>query len=810
MGHRVGPSVSLVPLLWAVALAVLAGNAAAADPASSGPLPRSGLAVHLGTTDGRWEVALARPGTVLVHGLALDADAAAAARRRIHAAGVYGQAAVERAGTLTPLPYADNLVDLLVADVDALGGARPSEDEILRVLRPGGEARLKRGGTWRRLTKPRPPGMDEWTHFDYGPEGNGVSHDRLVRPPKHLQWVAGVQPIQMGGNPAGFHTYTAPRVAEGRLFTEYGWRDDRRQRHRRYQARSAFNGLPLWTRENTAGGRKDWQFVAVGDRLYTFLENEGPLVALDAATGEVVRTYDAAAPRNAERQQTALRVSRSRIYMTSGPALYVLRADSGALVWKHTEPEGNLFYPSVSAEAGKVFVAVAPEVYRHASRWPVSPLTSILCLNLATGRPVWRNTEVAGAHIGQLVYADGHLALFGSGAIGGGEKPFIGAIRAADGKLLWRDTFRKEYNRFGYNMLVRDGTLYYADAWRIYAHDLATGEASVPFDDRGYNMRCNRFSATERLLIYGLVAYVDRSWHGEFQSIARSGCAHGAVPACGMVYFTPNACHCITQVRGHVALAPEPLREPVPDGSRLTTGAGMPSEGPSAAAPAAGTVGPIARDWESPTGTGVDRETDPVEAGGRRYVAIVHRHRLEARDSGGAVLWAFTAGGRISSPPVLHGGLCLFGAHDGYIYAVGATDGRLAWRFLAAPYHRKIVSCGQLESAWPVFGVVMHDGLVCAAAGLHPEAGGGIYVWGLEPASGRIRWKQVLHRRPIEHDGKSRIAIRGNRVLGGVLERDGDCLRLPGITFAPDTPPEELRERLQHPPKEVNDFRLPQ
>ena len=45
-----------------------------------------------------------------------------------------------------------------------------------------------------------------------------------------------------------------------------------------------------------------------------------------------------------------------------------------------------------------------------------------------------------------------------------------------------------------------------------------------------------------------------------------------------------------------------------------------------------------------------------------------------------------TAGGRIDTPPTIADGLCLFGSHDGWVYCLRAADGRLAWRFRAAPF----------------------------------------------------------------------------------------------------------------------------
>ena len=75
---------------------------------------KGGLIVHLGCGDGRLTAALRAGPAYLVHGLERDAAEVREARRHIRARGLYGPVSVmhwkgER------LPYADNLVNLLVA-----------------------------------------------------------------------------------------------------------------------------------------------------------------------------------------------------------------------------------------------------------------------------------------------------------------------------------------------------------------------------------------------------------------------------------------------------------------------------------------------------------------------------------------------------------------------------------------------------------------------------------------------------------------------------------------------------------------------
>jgi len=67
------------------------------------------------------------------------------------------------------------------------------------------------------------------------------------------------------------------------------------------------------------------------------------------------------------------------------------------------------------------------------------------------------------------------------------------------------------------------------------------------------------------------------------------------------------------------------------------------------------------------------------------------------------------ADGRIDSPPTCYQGLLLFGCRGGWVYAIRAKDGVLAWKFNDLPEKRLISADGQLESAWPVCGSVMAE-----------------------------------------------------------------------------------------------------
>ncbi len=165
--------------------------------------PSAGLVVHLGTTDGQLEIALAKSGDTLVHGLTLSDASLQKTRQAITQANLYGLASVEKVSSFARLPSVSNLVNVLIVDLDQLGKWAADQKELLRPLIPGGELRFKKNGTWQKKIKPTPGGMDEWTHWDHDASGNPASTDIYVRPPTSLQWYAGPSTTDNGADKVG-------------------------------------------------------------------------------------------------------------------------------------------------------------------------------------------------------------------------------------------------------------------------------------------------------------------------------------------------------------------------------------------------------------------------------------------------------------------------------------------------------------------------------------------------------------------------------------------------------------------------------
>ena len=99
---------------------------------------KGGLIVHIGCGDGKRTAALCENDSFIVQGLDTNPLEVTAAREHIKSIGCYGKATVAVFDGTT-LPYADNLVTLVVVD-DQSGQASGVKRGLLRVLAPGGVA----------------------------------------------------------------------------------------------------------------------------------------------------------------------------------------------------------------------------------------------------------------------------------------------------------------------------------------------------------------------------------------------------------------------------------------------------------------------------------------------------------------------------------------------------------------------------------------------------------------------------------------------------------------------------------------------
>ena len=756
---------------------------------------RGGLCVHLGVTDGKLTAALAADGKFLVHGLSPDAAAVEAARRQLQSLGLYGRASVERGG-FDRLPYADNLVNLVVIeDLPALSAKGLALAEVVRALAPGGAACLGKtsadelkaklaaakdvevaaSGAWARIKKLRPREMDDWPSFDHGPDGNPVTQDLTVGPAASLRWRTAAWSRHGANLLSGWVS------AGGRMF--YCLHEPTPDGHNvRYllQARDAFNGLLLWEKPlaGPVGGKYgDRAVVATADRLYLCPDPKGGLVALDAASGEPLRSYGGGRPER-------VLLHDGKLFLSTELRTWALDAESGKPLW----------------DAKKHGALALAEGFLFGEAYP----RKLACLDPATGLAKWEVDHglPINGYNAPFCYRGTLVIVKVDGTKENAYRTCLEGYSPRDGQRLWSYKPKNLWRKGGCFMSEVFGA-----QGLVWAHadvepdpakknagprpsawvglDPASGEVKKRYDDQTSDPavartlangihRCNRGRATENYAVTGSYEFLD--WRtGAFTgySITRSHCGEGTgmMPANGLVCVPPFTCCCSAYVQrgGLLALAHRPGALKEDQAGRLETG---PAAGAVSAGPAAGPDdwGCYRRDparsgaaasavptdlqpvWEVPVGRAL---TAPTVAGGTVYVASADEHRVAALDAAdGRLRWSFTAGGRVDSPPTIHTGLCLFGCRDGWVYALRAGDGKMAWRFRAAPAEERIVVDGQLESAWPVHGsVLVVDGLAIFASGWHSGMDGGLSLFALRPENGQAVWKRRLERLPDDPKG---------------------------------------------------------
>jgi len=789
----------------------------------------AGLCVRLGVADGSLTVALSQEGRYLVHGLSDSHEVVERARETVAAAGLEGVVSVER-GDYRRLPYSDNLVNLLVVD-DLVGLLDDglSVDEVLRVLRPGGAAwlgqhrdtdavpltvqRLKQlvdqagvtatevvrhEGVWAKIVKPRPEGMDQWTHKRYEAAENPVSRDEEAATPSGIRWMAG--PIW----PTGNRKTSVPGVVASEKRLVYLFEDEVATANgytprNSLVARDAYNGLFLWKRGATA---ETSPLVSVGDRIYAVLDDGGPLVELDADSGEVVRDFpDTKSPRQAAYVDGLL-------FVDLPAALGCYDAESGRAIWTHPGRPRR-------------FVAGDGYVFVHTDDTRRGEDSVFVCLDLASGKKIWAEST--------RPWCKGtpNLILYHNGVLLAASRDATHAVSARDGSHLWAHKYPLIGHGGSYTkVLYVDGLVWVHNAGTDEQPGIAwegldpfTGEVKrrIPHTITTKH-RCYADVATERYFMCGTMDYVDAATgeHRHFAA-AKSSCrAAGILPANGLAYTFPHACGCYSMIRGFLALTP--TVQPTDDTQNSATRGETTDTGRLERGPAYSEVGdqraevgsqqsdirngerassrarndlssdlrPLTSEREWPTyrhdpqrtastsASGPERlavlwaaesarqpadrwaaEWDlknggrlssPTMAGNLAFVADVDRCVVRAYDAmTGEPRWSYTAGGRVDCPPTIYGPYCLFGARDGWVYCLRLQDGRLVWRFRAAPGGQKIVAHGQLESVWPVYGgVLVYDDLAYFLAGRHGKSDGGLFVYAVEPRTGRLVWENQL------------------------------------------------------------------
>lgn len=131
----------------------------------------------------------------------------------------------------------------------------------------------------------------------------------------------------------------------------------------------------------------------------------------------------------------------------------------------------------------------------------------------------------------------------------------------------------------------------------------------------------------------------------------------------------------------------------------------------------------------------------PVVKGKMIFVNSPRSDSVFALDTdSGAAKWRFYADGPVRFAPVAWQDKVYFVSDDGYLYCLRAADGKLLWKFRAAPSERKVLGNGRLISMWPARGApVIADGQIYFAAGIWPFMG--VFIYCLDAETGKVVWE---------------------------------------------------------------------
>lgn len=763
------------------------------DPAKAAGL-HGGLVVQLGASDTQAAIDLSLTGRYLIHVLDADAETIHSARARLRKDGHYGLAWAEQPVDRDRLPYADNMVNLIVVR-DYTVGIR----ELSRVLTPDGKvvvantdllpkSLLVAGGFDSIVEKsptliarkPRPEAMDSWSHPRHAADGNAVSRDTLVGPPDRVRWIAAATSEVEGMVTAG-----------GRNF--YGG----------ILARDSFNGLRLWHRDLTKSENNPKDFSLprlprdgarpiVSDKLvFAVLQNRP--VALDAATGEVVVTLgDMQSP-------TIVMHDGARVIAADEKSVRAFDPKTGEESW------------SVAAAEPKNVVSDGNTVAYMQGRVRRGEKLEAVALAANTGTMKWRRDDYPWLpRTARTVLAKGQLVFEASTLNDDDADNGIHVVSAATGEHRWSKEYPPGMNhmRQARAMFLEDD-LWILHGGKVNTSDKAklkrepvqvsalnplTGETRVTYP-AGLT-HCFPPVATPNFMFAGELDMTNlKSGEVIANRITKANCSreNGWVPANGLVYTTPKHCTCWPMLRGFVAMAPasgedSPANQPL-DEMEFLLEKGSAEVDPDASEPQAHdwplyrhdrwrsastttpgpkqlgerwrialndtrdletqSTGPILDDWrDNPVVKGP--LSAPTISNGMAFVTRPNAHELVAIDtSSGEVRWRFTAGGRLDTPPAIHRGLCLFGSAAGWVYALRADTGEMVWRLRAAPTDERIVAYGQVESPWPIPGAVLvMDDVAYFAAGRQPLADGGILVFAVNPLTGERHWVQRIDTVP--------------------------------------------------------------
>lgn len=756
-----------------------------------------GVCVVVASQDHRLPVQLAEQSELFVFVHSPSKEYVTRTRQSAYSSGLLGTRIYVEHGPEARISLADNLADAVVV-IDSV----IPKSELLRVAQPGAKV-IDSNSTF---TKTRPVDEDDWSHPYHGPDNNPRSRDAHAKPPYLTQFLCDPWYVPM------------PQVtvtSGGRIFKAFGhialktrewpWLNT-------LIAKNAYNGTQLWKRElNPEFMIHRSTMIATPHVLY--VADSASCKLLDAANGDLLDEIVIPENIDADGVWKWMALDGGVLYALVGSTEQndpVIRGSREKAGWPWADLGDRYNGQEYAWGFGRTLVAINPAtqevIWTYRFDEPIdsramclaagrvyvySPLTYLAAIDTKTGVELWKTSDPGVLQaIGENDRAQTAAKGFASTAytkandrglfFAGPQRANLVAISADDGSLMWT------YPHGNFQLVLHDNALYAMGRTETCKKfDYLTGH--VLADLQCYRGNCTRATATVDSIFTrgyrhtGTMQLNVSTNEVKRIPLMRPACQDGVIVSNGMLYWGPWMCDCNHSLVGMISLAPAgnlDLSQPAVERDRLDSIQSKPvsnsaadeADWPayrrdlsrSAHTPARLASNPVQR-WQISSNSGSE-PTAPIMVGDTAFWSGLDGVVRAADVMSGKTNWTAFTGGAVRFPPEYWNGRIYVGSGDGYVYCLDAHDGQLLWKFQAAPAKRRIMVHGNILSNWPVgSGVLVHEGVVYAAAGI--TSYDGTHVYALDARSGDIRWQNNHSGRLVSDDLVSGVSVQGHLLI---------------------------------------------
>lgn len=708
-----------------------------------------------------------------------SADAAdlKAVRSQAEAIGLPGQRICADSGDLISIHLSHNLADAVFVDPEF--SSQTTEEEVLRVLRPGGKALLGN----RRIIKPIPAGYDDWSHPYHGPDNNPQSND---------QWVRGEFQTQFIGDPKFSPMPEQTVIAGGRIFKAMGHIAHKANQNAMLNTLlciNAYNGTILWQRPLSEGFMIHRNtMIAADDALY--MGDHAACHVIDARTGQTRQSLTIPAEITDGPVWKWMALDGDVLYALVGnPEVRVetLRSDRPGLghwpwgMWgghDYKDPRTAFGYGrtlvAMDRHSGRIlwhyrdneFLDARAVCMRNGRIYCYCPEKFLACVDAQDGTLIWKNSDASLLEaIGPNEKAQHYITGYATTCymkcsdehvfFAGPQRKKMVVASAVDGSLQWTNDVGN------LQLVLRPDAIYAAGPQNTEGLllDYKTGTTLSTLPAR---RACTRATGCADSIFFrasgGTVRVMTDSRQAQHIAPMRPPCQDGVLISNGHLYWGPWMCGCQLSLYGNIGLRPvtetRPVERSLAEVERdslvrfpqltdvrplnMQSGDWLAWRGDNSRSDATSVTLPqqVSMAWTMPV-VAAELPTAPVAAGGLVFVAD-RTGGLKALTASGELAWKARTSGPIYYPPAVLQDRVFVGSADGRVYAFEAMTGRPLWTFRVAPEDRRILIYGKLVSRWPVAGgVVAENGTVYAAAGVtHYD---GTFLVALDAVTGTLK-----------------------------------------------------------------------